>query len=52
MTITKPRVYDLARAITLDEADQKTRKQKQTDITKQIISICEGLGYPVKNGSS
>lgn len=49
---TKLRIYDLAQACTSHEADQKVRKQKQSDITKQIISICEGLGIPIKSGQS
>ena len=52
MTTTKARIYDITRVATLDEQDQKVRKQKQTDLTKQIISICEDLGYPVKSASS
>ena len=52
MTSTKPRIYDLARFITSTETDQKAKKQKQSDITKQIISICEELGYPIKSASS
>ena len=52
MTITKARIYDITRIVTLDEPDQKVRKQKQTDLTKQIISICEDLGYHVKSASS
>ncbi len=50
--MSKIRIYDLARAITANEADEKTQKQKQSDITKQIISICEGFGHSVKSGSS
>ncbi len=52
MTTTKARIYDITRVATLDEPDQKIRKQKQTDLTKQIISICEKLGFPVKSASS
>ncbi len=48
----KIRIYDLTRAITANVADEKARKQKQADITKQIISICESFGHPVKSGSS
>lgn len=49
---TKLRIYDLAQACTSNESDQKVRKQKQSDITKQIISICESLGLQVKSGQS
>ncbi len=52
MTVTKARIYDITRVATSDETDQKIRKQKQTDLTKQIISICEELGYHVKSASS
>ena len=52
MTSTKPRIYDLTRVVTSGEADEKLRKQKQSELTKQIISICEKLGYPVKSASS
>lgn len=52
MTTTKARIYDITRVVTSDEQDQKVRKQKQTSLTKQIISICENLGYPVKSASS
>ncbi len=52
MTTTKARIYDITRVATLDEPDQKLRKQKQTDLTKQILSICEELGSPVKSASS
>ena len=52
MTSTKPRIYDLARIFTSSETDQKIRKQKQTDLTKQMISICNELGYPDKSSSS
>ncbi len=52
MTITKARIYDITRIVTSDEPDQKIRKQKQTDLTKQIISICEDLGYHIKSASS
>lgn len=52
MTSTKPRIYDLAKVFTSSEPDQKIRKQKQTDLTKQIISICGELGYPDKSSSS
>ncbi len=49
---TKLRIYDLAQACTSNESDQKVRKQRQSDITKQIISICETLGLSVKSGQS
>ena len=52
MTVTKARIYDITRVATSDEQDQKIRKQKQTDLTKEIISICEGFGYQVKSASS
>ena len=52
MTITKARIYDITRVATSDEQDQKVRKQKQTDLTKEIISICENLGHQVKSASS
>lgn len=52
MTNTKLRIYDLTRVFTSNEADEKIRKQKQSDLTKQIISACELLGYPVKSASS
>ena len=52
MTPTKPRIYDLAKAVTQSEADEKARKQKQSEMTKQIISICDELGYPDKSSSS
>ncbi|MBI2996748.1 MAG: translation initiation factor IF-2 [Candidatus Melainabacteria bacterium] len=52
MKTTKPRIYDLTRIITKSESDEKVRKQKQSDVAKQIISICEQLGYPVKSASS
>lgn len=52
MTSTKPRIYDLTRVFTSGETDQKVKKQKQTDLAKQIISICMDLGYPVKSASS
>ena len=35
---SKLRIYELAHACTSDEADQVLRKQKQSDITKQIIA--------------
>lgn len=49
---TKPRIYDLTRVFTQDVADEKLRKQKQSELTKQIILICGNLGYPVKSASS
>src|SRR3990167_2817427 len=52
MISTKTRIYDLAQACTYNEADQKARKVKQTEITKQIISICETMGLQVKSGQS
>lgn len=52
MTPVKPRIYDLAKVVTQSETDEKTRKQKQSDVTKQIISICDELGYPDKSSSS
>lgn len=48
--MAKLRIYDLVHACTLNEADQKVRKQKQQELTKQIIVACEGLGIPVKSG--
>ena len=44
MTITKLRIYEIAHACTLNEADEKLRKQKQSDLTNQIVSICEEIG--------
>src|SRR3989338_5180392 len=52
MASTKPRIYDLARIATRTEEDEKERKQKQSDLTKQIIAICNQLGYPDKTSSS
>ena len=52
MVSTKTRIYDIAQACTYDEADQKARKLKQTEITKQIITICESMGLQVKSGQS
>ncbi|MBI1858251.1 MAG: translation initiation factor IF-2 [Candidatus Melainabacteria bacterium] len=52
MASTKPRIYDLARIATRTEDDEKERKQKQSDLTKQIIAICNQLGYPDKTSSS
>ena len=52
MTITKLRIYEIAHACTLNEADEKLRKQKQSDLTNQIVSICEEMGLPVKSGQS
>ena len=52
MTSTKTRIYDITRIVTAEETDQKLKKQKQSDLTKHIISICEGLGHPVKSASS
>ena len=52
MTATKTRIYDITRVATSSESDQKLRKQKQADLTKQIISFCESLGYPLKSASS
>ncbi len=52
MTITKLRIYELAQVCTLDEADETLRKQKQTELAKQIVSICETLGLPVKSSQS
>ena len=50
--MSKIRIYDIVHACTSSETDQKLRKEKQSDITKQIISICEGLGLAVKSGQS
>ena len=52
MTATKTRIYDITRIVTSSEQDQKIRKQKQADLAKHIISICESLGHPVKSASS
>ena len=52
MTPTKPRIYDLARVFSSSEADEKIRKQKQSDLTKEIILICKDLGFPDKTSSS
>ena len=52
MTPTKPRIYDLARVFSSNESDEKIRKQKQSDLTKQIILICKDLGFPDKTSSS
>lgn len=50
--MAKLRIYDIIHACTADEADQKVRKQKQANLTKQVISICELLGTPIKGGNS
>ena len=52
MAIKKPKIYDLARALTLDETDEKIKKQKQSDLTKRIIDICTALGFPTKSQSA
>lgn len=52
MTTTKLRIYDLAQVCSSSEEDQKVRKQKQSEITKQILSICEALGLQVKSSQS
>lgn len=52
MTSTKLRIYDLAQVYTSNEEDQKVRKHRQSEITKQIISICESLGLQAKSSQS
>lgn len=49
---TKPRIYDLAKALTPEEGDEKTRKHNQAEITKQILSVCLKMGLQLKSASS
>ncbi|MBI3590526.1 MAG: translation initiation factor IF-2 [Candidatus Melainabacteria bacterium] len=49
MTNSKLRIYDLAYACTSGEAEQKLHKQKQSDLAKQILSVCEAMGLAVKS---
>ena len=54
MTGTKLRIYDLVHAASssqIDE-DEKVRKEKQSDLTKLIVTICSELGFPEKTASS
>lgn len=50
--VAKPRIYDLAEALIPQDEDDKARKQKKSDFTKQVIAICNQLGYTDKKSSS
>lgn len=52
MSATKLRIYELAKAVTPQEGTEKEKKQKQSEITKQIVEICDSLGFPNKTSSS
>ncbi len=48
----KVRIYDLARNLVPEHLSEKERKNLQSKKTKQIIDICEKLGYQDKTPSS
>ena len=51
--MSKYRIYDLVHVyVNSDGEDQKAIKQKQSDLTKTIISICDSQGVAVKSASS
>lgn len=51
--MSKYRIYDLVHVyVNSDGEDQKAIKQKQSELTKTIISICDSQGVAVKSASS
>jgi translation initiation factor IF-2 len=49
---SKVRIYDLARSLISESLPEKDRKNLQSVKTKQILDICEKLGYHDKTPSS
>ena len=53
MSLTKYRIYDLVHIyISPEGEDLKAIKHKQSELTKVIVSICEGQSLAVKSASS
>lgn len=52
ITKGKTRIYDLAKSLVSENLSDKDRKNLQTKKTKQILEICEKLGYTDKTPSS